>query len=452
MSIHRDDLLTPKAAADLKSIVSSVEKIDAEYKGKQMPDAEMEKYNKLMEEGAALSEAINTAQKNAKTLEKMKAAQAYLGEVPNPTLPAVSESSDNAVAGYITVGNYAILSEQYKGFAERGAPKGAFASIDIKGSLFGRRGADKLISLNANEAKAIAALASKMQTKDLPVIGEAVIAPNRVDRFVQDTRPEMLTLRDLLTVIPTSSPVIQYVAEVAFDNDADIQSEGTTVATTGSKPESDVEYELREATVKTIAHTLPVSEQQLADAPALIGRINTRLLHGVRQKEEQLCGYGTGTGLEFAGFFDTDSDVAAVTTSADTLIDKIREGLTEIMVDNYMPTGVWIHPTDWETIELTKGSDGHYIWAIIRDVLGPRIWSMRVVQGTGTKKAGATTTNLLIGDFAAGAVLYDREQANIAIGWVDDQFTKNLRTIRAEERVVLCVEAPAAFRKILTTA
>jgi HK97 family phage major capsid protein len=84
-------------------------------------------------------------------------------------------------------------------------------------------------------------------------------------------------------------------------------------------------------------------------------------------------------------------------------------------------------------------------------VLGPRIWSMRVVQGVGTKKVGANTRNVLIGD-TTGATLYDREQANIAVGWVDDNFARNLRTIRAEERVVLAIEAPAAFRKINTVA
>jgi HK97 family phage major capsid protein len=266
---------------------------------------------------------------------------------------------------------------------------------------------------------------------------------------VQDTRPDMLTLRDVLTVVPTSSPLIQYIAEVAFDNDADIQSEGTTAATTGSKPESDVEYELRDATVKTVAHTLPVSEQQLSDAPALINRINTRLLHGVRQKEEQLCGYGTGSGLEWQGFF-TSGGVDAYSTG-DTVIDKIRGAQASIMTDAYMPSFVWIHPIDWADIELTKGSDGHYIWAIIRDNLGPRIWSMRVVQGVGTKQTGDTERNILVGD-TVGAVLYDREQANIAVGFVDDQFVKNMRTIRAEERVVLCIEATKAFRKIVTVA
>jgi HK97 family phage major capsid protein len=449
-----------KNHADLELLIKSAETLASQWTGKEMPEAETLKYNELMREGAALSEKLNEQAQNQKTMERMRASAALGREVPNPSLPSVeSKSDEGAIAGYITPGHLATLSEEYARCirADGSFSKTGMASIDIKGSLFGKRGQDGLISLSETQLKALRGVTEQMkshrgfETKDLPVFGEYVIAPQRVDRFVQDTRPEVLTLRDVLTVSPTSSNLIQYVAEVAFDNDADIQSEGTTAATTGAKPESDVEYELREASVKTIAHTLPVSEQQLADAPSLINRINTRLLHGVKQKEEQLMGYGTGSGLEFAGFFDTDSDVAAVTTSADTLIDKIREGVTEIMVSGYNPSFVWVNPTDWETIELTKGSDGHYIWAIIRDVLGPRIWSMRVVQGTGTKKAGATTTNLLIGD-AMGAVIYDRQQANIAIGWVDDQFTKNLRTIRAEERMTLVIDAPAAFRKILTTA
>jgi HK97 family phage major capsid protein len=436
--------LPRKTQADLDSVIKHAEKMAADYAGKEMPEDVATKYNELMKEGAALSEKVNAEMQNAKTMERMKAAQAYLGEVPNPTLPAGDTSTEGAIAGYITPGHLAVLSEEYtkciKG--DGSFSKSGVASIDIKGSLLGTRSSQSGLTEQMKSHRGF-------ETKDLPVFGEYVIAPQRVDRFVQDTRPEVLTLRDVLTVSPTSSNLIQYVAEVTFDNDADIQSEGTTAATTAAKPESDVEYELREASVKTIAHTLPVSEQQLADAPSLINRINTRLLHGVKQKEEQLMGYGSGSGLEFAGFFDSDSDVAAVTTSADTLIDKIREGVTEIMISGYSPSFVWVNPADWETIELTKGSDGHYVWAIIRDVLGPRIWSMRVVQGTGTKKAGATTTNLLIGD-PMGAVIYDRQQANISIGWVDDQFVKNLRTIRAEERMVLVVDAPAAFRKIET--
>ena len=449
-----------KTHADLELLVKSAEKIEAEWKGKEMPEADVLKYNELLKEGAALSEKLNEQAAQAKTLERMRAAAALGREVPNPVLPAAGDTkADSEIVGYLTPGHAVVLSQHYSKAVKRDGTWDANAgqfTVELSGSMLGR-GPQKgnLIALTANEIKTLNSAYEQIkshpgfQQKDLPVFGELVIAPNRVDRFVQDSRPEVLTLRDILTVSPTSSPLIQYVAEVSYTSDAGVQSEGTTVATTGTKGEDDVEYELRDASIKTIATTIPVSEQQLADAPALISRINTRGVHGVRRKEEQLMGYGTGTGLEFAGFFDGTFGVTAATTSGTTLIDKIREAATEVMTSFYQPSFVWIHPDDWESIELTKGSDGHYVWAIVRDLLGPRIWSMRVVQGTGTRKAATTTTNVLIGD-PMGAVIYDRQQTTVSVGWVDDQFAKNLRTIRFEERMTLVIDAPAAFRKIET--
>lgn len=454
-------LIDQKSRADLDKIIKEAEAIEAKYKGKAMPEDEGKKLADLYAEGEKLSEAINAEAGRQKSMARMRAAQQFLGEVPDPKLPDVkTEKDDDAIVGYITPGDVVVMSEEYKKWSEKaGWRSGRGIGVDIRGPLLGSKRARTtgrqggLIALTAPEVKALRDVYQKLETKDLPVFGDLVIAPQRVDRLVQDTRPDVLTLRDVLTVSPTSSNLIQYVAELSFTSGADIQSEGTTAATTAAKGESDIEYELRDAPIRTIATIMPVSEQQLSDAPALMTRINTRLIHAVRLKEEQLMGYGAGgASLEFAGFFDSDSGVVAATTSGgDTLIDKIRRAQTQVATSWYNPDFVWIHPTDWEEIELEKGSDGHYIWAIIRDNLGARIWSMRVVQGVGTKKAGANTRNILVGD-SNGAVIYDREQANIAIGWIDDQFAKNLRTIRAEERMTLTIDAPAAFRKIETVA
>lgn len=408
-------------------------------------------------------EAIDSKAKEAESLqneveqyERLTKFASKAREVPEPTLPPIDTRHNDDVAGYITPGHLAVMSEEYNRCIKSDGTfsKSGIASIDVKGSLFNKSG---LIALTETHVKALKAVTDQMksnrgfETKDLPAFGELVIAPQRVDRFVQDTRPQELTLRDVLTVTPTTSNLIQYVAEVAYSSGAAIQSEGLSVADTGTKGEADIEYELRDAPIRTIADTIPVSEQQLADAPVLINRINTRLLHGVKQKEEQLMGYGSGSGLEFAGFFDSDSDVQAATTPAGspTLLDKLRAAVTDILTSTYQPSFAWMHPLDWEEIELTKGSDGQYVWAVIRDLLGPRVWGLRVVQGTGTLKAGASDRNILVGD-PMGAVIYDRQQANIAIGWIDDQFVKNLRTIRAEERMTLTIDMPAAFRKITT--
>ena len=456
-----------RTRADLDKIIADCEAIEAKYQGKPIPEDEGKRLAELYAEGDVLSKEINEEAERQKARDRQKAemkrAQAFLREVPDPALPDARRGeqkaeTQSAVAGYITPGHLLSLSPQYRDFVKAGAPFDRFAMVQITKSLLGLRNRvtpDGLIPLSESEAKDLGQRISEMETKDLPVLGEFVIAPNRVDRFVQDTRPDTLTLRDILNVSPTSSPTIQYIAEVAYTEGAAVQSEGTTAATVGTKGESDVEYELREESVKTIATTIPVTEQQLSDAPALINRINTRLLWNLEKKEEQLCGYGDGTALQFKGFFDAGTgigDADARGGVGDTLLDTIRRGITDVMTDEYSPTAIWIHPIDWETIELLKGSDDHYIWAIIRDNLGARVWSTRVVQGVGTKLAGDTTRNLLIGDFNNGAVLYDRQQSSLAVGWIDDQFAKNMRTIRAEMRSVLCVEAAKAFRKYETAA
>lgn len=446
----------------LTQLLTEAEKLQNDYKGKVMPEDVGAKFDSMMAEAKAMQDEVDTERKAFERQQErerqLDGFKQWSRHVPNPTLPTGSDAKADMsdIAGYITPGHLAVMSEEYNRCIKS---DGSFnmsmvAATDIKGSLFNKTG---LIALTDMQIKALRGVVQQMKSspgferKDLPVFGDLVIAPQRVDRFVQDTMPRELTLRDILTVVPTTSNLIQYVAEKTFTSGAEIQSEGLSVADTAAKGEADVEYELRDASVKTVADTIPVSEQQLSDAPVLINRINTRLLHGVANKEEQLNGYGSGTGQEWFGFFTTGSGVTAATTpsGSPTLLDKVRAGITDIRKSFYRPTFLWLNPTDWEAIETLKGSDGQYVWAVVRDLLGPRAWGLRVVEGTGTQKDGASTTNLLIGD-ATGAVLYDRQQANIAIGWVDDQFAKNLRTIRAEERCVLVIDRPAAFRKIET--
>lgn len=459
-------LATAPVVVDKSKLVKLLEeakKIQDEYKGKAMPEDVGTKFDTMMTEAKEMQDAADAADKALEREQKFEAMQRFARTVPNPTLPAAPEQKFNAdIAGYITPGHLAVMSKAFQDWQSsgHGYESGIGVTMKINGPLLPSKNSNQaLIALSAPEVKAVYAVVDQMksrnglETKDMPVFGDLVIAPDRVDRFVQDSMPRELTLRDILTVVPTTSNLIQYVAEVAYTAGADIQSEGTTVDTVGAKGEADVEYELRDASIKTVADTIPVSEQQLSDAPALISRINTRLLHGVAVKEEQLNGYGSGTGLEWYGFFTTGSGVSAATTpsGSPTLLDKVRAAITDVKKAFYRPGFMWINPTDWEAIETLKGSDGHYVWAIIRDLIGPRAWGLRVVEGVGTQKDGANTTNILIGD-ATGAVLYDRQQANIAIGWVDDQFAKNLRTIRAEERCVLVIDRPKAFRKINTVA
>jgi len=437
----------PVDKTKLTALLGELEKIQNEYKGKNMPEDVGTRFDALAQEAKAMQDQADADKKTTEREQAVDRFKRFSREVPDPLVPDAPEHKSNGrIAGYVTPGQLFAVSPALRAFAKARFPKGQVSMPTEMKNLLPIKGLPNgLIPLLETEVEQYKAWVDQYEAKDvtdvIPVFGTDVIAPNRVDRFVQDTRPDFLTLRDVLNVSPTSSPVIDYVAEVSYSESAGIVSEGA------SKPQAAAEYEKRRANVVTIAVWIPVTEQQLQDAPALINRINTRLLWDVKKAEEQEIGYGDGSGEHFEGLFDSGSGISAMRDEVgDTLIDIVRRGITDVMTDGYNPNALWVHPIDWETIELAKGSDGQYVWAIIRDVLGPRIWGLRVVQGVGTRISGGTTTNMAVGDWQAGATLYDRQQSSISVGWINEQFIENMRTIRAEERCAWALEAPKAFR------
>jgi HK97 family phage major capsid protein len=51
----------------------------------------------------------------------------------------------------------------------------------------------------------------------------------------------------------------------------------------------------------------------------------------------------------------------------------------------------------------------------------------------------------LIGQLNGSAMVYNREGSTVEMGYINDDFTKNLVTIRAEERLGLGVDRPTGI-------
>jgi HK97 family phage major capsid protein len=59
-----------------------------------------------------------------------------------------------------------------------------------------------------------------------------------------------------------------------------------------------------------------------------------------------------------------------------------------------------------------------------------------------------TVDTALVGAFSLGAQIFDREDANVVISTENqDDFIKNMITVRAEQRLALAVYRPEAFIK-----
>lgn len=270
-------------------------------------------------------------------------------------------------------------------------------------------------------------------------VGSAGVLVTPTDAGLLMPIQQDLRIRDLLNVTGTTSNAIEYIRETGFTNAA------APAAETTAKPESGITFAVETAAVRTIAHWLPATNQILADAPQLESYINNRLMYGLEIEEESQLLYGTGTGEDLRGIMVTTGvQDQGLRPTADTYIDHIRRALTKTILAGLPATGVILHPTAWETIELSKGTDGHYIWLSIGEGNTARLFRVPVVQSV----ALATANDFLVGAFGLGAQIWDREDAAIEVAKEhSDFFTRNMVAIRCEERLALTVYRPEAFVK-----
>ena len=242
-------------------------------------------------------------------------------------------------------------------------------------------------------------------------------------------------IRDLLNVIPMSGGAVEIPAIVGRTSGAGM------VAESALKPESDMQLALRTVPARVIAHWTKASRQILEDVPQLKGLIDTELLDGLSLKEEQQLLYGDDTGQNLDGLVpNATAFVAPFVISTPTMLDTLGLGLLQSALAEFPATGIVMHPADWTRITLLKDGDGNYIMGPPGTAIEQRLWGKPVI----TTQA-MNVDKFLIGDFPRAATLYDRWQARVELGTVDDDFTRNLVTILCEERLALGVKNAKAI-------
>ena len=256
-----------------------------------------------------------------------------------------------------------------------------------------------------------------------------------------------LFMRDLVNRIPVTDSAVEIMRENVFTNSAAMQT-----AELADKAKSDITYTQETYGVKTVAHYMIASRQILSDVPRLRSEIDGRLMYGLDLVFDNQILFGDGTGQNFTGIM-VDTSVtdagASVAMTGTVWLDFIRSAITSLQLDNYEGTAIVLSPQDWELMEVTTGSDGHYIWATVPNGAEARMWRIPVVVSN-----AMTQGNFLIGDWAMGATIYDRQQKQVLTSDSHDGlFVKNGIAILAEERAAFAIERPKAFVKgVLTPA
>lgn len=329
------------------------------------------------------------------------------------------------------------VTDKYKDFETKmNRPNvGGAGSYKTAGDLLIESDAYK--NMGSGEFKASTSLKGFF-TKDLDSTdpkGGILVSPQTIAGVLTPPQ-EDLRIRDLLNVQRTTSNAIEYIVETGFTNASAVAPEKSL------KPQSDLTFDIESATVKTLAHWIPATRQIIQDAPMLRNYVDGRLTYGLALTEEAQILYGDGVGDNMAGIM-TNPNVQNVggVAAADTRIDHLRRAITRTLLAGYPATGIVLHPSDWEDIELQKGTDGHYIWVSVVNGGETRLWRVPVVQSTGMNEG-----EFLVGAFGLAGQLWDREQANVRISEHHaDYFARNMLAILAEERLALTVYRPEAF-------
>lgn len=265
-------------------------------------------------------------------------------------------------------------------------------------------------------------------------VGAGIVPDYRPGIITPATRP--FTIRSLIMPGTIGTAAITYVVETGYQNSASV------VAETVRKPQSDLTLEQRVSTVKTMAHFFKISRQALDDVAELQSYLNVRAVYGLLFVEEQEILLGDGTGQHLKGLIPSATPFNnALRKAGDTGIDTIRRAIGQVRAAEYPADAIVLNPQDWIDIELTKNTQGSYIWSNPTVNNGKNLWGMPVVD-TNSMPVGRFMT----GAFGMAAQIFDRQAATVEISTENEaDFVQNLATIRCEERLAMAVYRPESF-------
>jgi len=281
----------------------------------------------------------------------------------------------------------------------------------------------------------------RVEVKNTLVGADANVAPDRKPGIVSGASVP-LTIEAFLPSTPTGSNAIEFTRENVFTNSAAETAEGV------AKPESALTWTLVNMPISTVAHWIKISRQLAADNRALAAYVDTRMRYGVNAKVDAQLVVGDGTAPNISGIMDSGNYTAhgIADGALGSVLKKpvlIRQIMAASYAAGYPADAILMSPAEWASIEiaLMTTAAGQSLYSIT-DGGTPRLFGVPVIQAV-----GMAADTVAVGAFRQAYMVHNREGVIVEMSDSDsDNFTKNLVTIRAERRLALATERPAAVR------
>lgn len=224
-----------------------------------------------------------------------------------------------------------------------------------------------------------------------------------------------------------------------------------TVAEGGAKPQ--IHYAnptpVTDALSK-IAGFIKLTDEMIEDLDYLVSEINGRLLYDLGITEETQVLNGNGSGANLRGLLNRSGLQTETAGDRTDNADALYRAITKVQLATGLSAdGLVINPADYQALRLSKDGNGQYFGGgFFQGQYGvggidwqPPVWGLRTVV-TPAVAAGAP----VVGAFQQGGTVYRKGGVRVeSTNSHADDFTNNLVTVRAEERIALAVRRPSAF-------
>lgn len=241
-------------------------------------------------------------------------------------------------------------------------------------------------------------------------------------------------IQDYIPSIDTDVDIVKYMEMTTRTNNAAGAAEGAALA------ENAKVWTERSVTVELIGAQLPVTEQQLEVPELMMSTVNDDLMLDYRLAEEAAILNGTGSSPQLQGI-TTKSGIQTQAKGADATPTAAYKLLTTLRYTGVCNPDLFLfNPTDWQDVKMLQATTGFYIFGSPADASIDRLWGCPVVQ-----TPNVTVGTAIAGDFRGYARIYRRRGAMVEIGYQNDDFGKNRRTIKVTGREAFVMRRAGAF-------